>query len=86
MSRVFWTVSTFVLANLPVAYACPGCKEPSNVAGASGVNGISLGFSLSVVFMLGMIGSLLGGMLYMIVKTCRQLDQLPPQSSQQVGA
>ena len=86
MSRVFWTVLTFVLANLPAAYACPGCKEPSSVAGASGVNGISLGFSLSVIFMLGMIGSILGGMLFMIVKTCRQLDQLPAKPSGQLGS
>jgi hypothetical protein len=86
MSRVFWTVLAIVLANLPAAYACPGCKEPSSVAGASGVNGISLGFSLSVVFMLGMIGTLLGGMLYMIVKTCRQLDGLPAQPSRQLGS
>jgi hypothetical protein len=74
MVRYFWTVTALLLANLPAAFACPGCKEPSSVAGDAGVSGISLGFSVSVLFMLGMIGTILGGMLCMIVRTCKHLD------------
>jgi hypothetical protein len=74
MARYFWTIVTLLLANLPMAFACEGCKEPSSVAGASGVNGTSLGFSVSVLFMLGTIATLVGGMLCMIVQTCKQLD------------
>ncbi|MBV9491288.1 MAG: hypothetical protein JO069_16430 [Verrucomicrobia bacterium] len=74
MARYFWTIIALLLANLPAAFACPGCKEPSSVAGQAGVNGVSLGFSASVLFMLGMIATILGGMLYMIVQACKQLD------------
>lgn len=74
MGRYFWTIATLLLVNLPMAFACEGCKEPSSVAGASGVNGTSLGFSVSVMFMLGVVATLVGGMLCMIVQTCKQLD------------
>ena len=74
MARYFWTTVTFLLANLPAAFACEGCREPSSVAGASGVNGTSLGFSVSVIFMLGMVATVLGGMLCMIVRACKDLD------------
>lgn len=74
MARYFWTIVTLLLANLPVAFACEGCKEPSSVTGASGVNGVSLGFSVSVLFMLGMVATLIGGMVCMIVRACKQLD------------
>ena len=74
MTRYFWTIVTLLLANLPMAFACEGCKEPSSVAGASGVNGVSLGFSVSVMFMLGMVATLVGGLLWMIVRACKELD------------
>jgi hypothetical protein len=54
--------------------ACPGCKEPSNVAGASGVNGISAGFSWSVLFMLFSVASVTGGLIFMIVRSCKQIQ------------
>jgi hypothetical protein len=63
-----------VLANAPAVMACEGCKEPSSVAGNGGVDGISLGFSASVIFMLVMVGSILGGFAWMMAKSCRQLD------------
>jgi hypothetical protein len=59
---------------VPSLLACPGCKEPSNVAGASGVNGISAGFSWSVLFMLFSVASIIGGMTFMIVRSCRKLE------------
>jgi hypothetical protein len=63
-----------VLANAPAVMACEGCKEPSSVAGGGGVDGISLGFSASVIFMLVMVGSILSGFAWMMAKSCRQLD------------
>jgi hypothetical protein len=63
-----------VLANAPAVMACEGCKEPSSVAGNGGVDGISLGFSASVIFMLVMVGSILGGLAWMIARSCRELD------------
>jgi hypothetical protein len=63
-----------VLANAPAVMACEGCKEPSSVTGNGGVDGISLGYSASVIFMLVMVGSILGGFAWMMAKSCRQLD------------
>ena len=74
MARYFWTIVTLLLGNLPGVLACEGCKEPASVVGASGVNGTSLGFSVSVIFMLGMVATILGGMLCMIIRACKQLD------------
>jgi hypothetical protein len=65
----------------PSLMACPGCKEPSNVAGASGVSGISAGFSWSVLFMLASVGSIMCGMVFMIVRSCRQLEGVQETSS-----
>jgi hypothetical protein len=68
------TLMSAVLANAPAVMACEGCKEPSSVAGGGGVDGISLGFSASVIFMLVMVGSILGGLTWMMARNCRQLD------------
>jgi hypothetical protein len=63
-----------VLANAPAVMACEGCKEPSSVAGNGGVDGISFGFSASVIFMLAMVGTLLGGLFWLAARSCRQLE------------
>jgi hypothetical protein len=63
-----------VLANAPSAMACEGCKEPSSVAGNGGVDGISFGFSASVIFMLVMVFGILGGLFWMAARSCRQLE------------
>ena len=63
-----------VLANAPAVMACEGCKEPSSVAGNGGVDGISFGFSASVIFMLVMVGGILGGFSWMAARSCRQLE------------
>ena len=73
MLRFFTLFGTLLMSNLPSLMACEGCKEPANVAGDSGVAGISASFSWSVVFMLGMLAFLLSGMVIMMVRTCRQL-------------
>ena len=51
------------------AQACPGCKQ---VDGAP-LNGASLGFSLGVLFMLFMVGSTLGGLGWMMYRSCQAL-------------
>ena len=63
-----------VLANAPAVMACEGCKEPSSVTGNGGVDGISFGYSASVIFMLVMVGSILTGFALMMARSCRQLD------------
>ena len=74
MLRSFVWLSFFLMNFVPSLMACPGCKEPSNVAGASGVSGISAGFSWSVLFMLFSVASIIGGMTFMIVRSCRKLE------------
>jgi hypothetical protein len=73
MFRLISLAGVAFLNNLPSLLACEGCKEPSNVAGQSGVVGIGASFSWSVVFMLGMIAFLLTGMVLMMVRSCKQL-------------
>jgi hypothetical protein len=68
MRRVFFSVLTLLLAAIPSALACEGCKEPTRV------DGISAGFSASVIFMLAIIGSLIGGFIWMIARSCKQLE------------
>jgi hypothetical protein len=75
MRLVLASVIGAVLANAPAVMACEGCKEPSSVAGNGGVDGISFGFSASVIFMLIMVGSILSGFAWMMARNCRQLDE-----------
>jgi hypothetical protein len=74
MFRSFVWLSLFLMNFVPSLMACPGCKEPSNVAGASGVSGISAGFSWSVLFMLFSVATIMGGMILMIVRSCRRIE------------
>ena len=75
MLRFLSLVAVLVMSYLPSLVACEGCKEPSNVAGDSGVAGISASFSWSVVFMLGVLAFLLTGMVLMMVRSCKQLAE-----------
>jgi hypothetical protein len=75
MLRFFSLLGALLISYLPSLLACEGCKEPSNVAGDSGVAGISASFSWSVVFMLGMLTILMSGMLLMMVRSCKQLAE-----------
>ena len=74
MVRFLSLLSALSLSFVPSLFACPGCKEPSNVVGDGGVSGISAGFSISVLFMIGFVVFLLTGMIFMIVRSCKQLD------------
>jgi hypothetical protein len=85
MRRALVSVFALLLMAAPSLLACEGCKEPTSVAGGGGVDGISAGFSGSVIFMLGVIGALLGGFVWMIVRSCRQLENGHRQSAQVLG-
>jgi hypothetical protein len=65
----------------PSLMACELCKEPSNVAGDSGVAGIGASFSWSVVFMLGMLAFLIGGMVLMMIRSCKKLAEQQQQTA-----
>jgi hypothetical protein len=73
MYRLISVAGVVFLGHLPSLFACEGCKEPSNVAGQSGVAGISASFSWSVLFMLGVTAFLLTGLVLMMVRSCKQL-------------
>ena len=76
MFRLVSLAGIVLLNDLPALFACEGCKEPSNVAGQSGVAGISASFSWSVLFMLGVTAFLLTGLVLMMVRSCKQLAAL----------
>jgi hypothetical protein len=74
MRRALFSLFGLFLATIPSALACEGCKEPTSVTGNGGVDGISAGFSGSVLFMLVVVGSLIGGFIWMIIRSCKQLE------------
>jgi hypothetical protein len=73
MVRFLSLLGALLINYAPSLMACEGCKEPSNVAGDSGVAGISASFSWSVIFMIGMLAFLLTGLGFMMVRSCKQL-------------
>jgi len=73
MLRLLSLLIALLMSYVPSLVACEGCKEPSNVTGASGVDGIGASFSWSVIFMIGMLAFLLSGMVFMMIRSCRQL-------------
>jgi hypothetical protein len=85
MLRFLSLLGASLMSYAPSLLACEGCKEPSNVAGDGGVAGISASFSWSVIFMLGMLAFLLTGMLFMIIRSCKQLAEQHNQVSQVSG-
>jgi hypothetical protein len=80
MLRFVSLLAALSMSYLPSLMACEGCKEPSNVAGDSGVAGISASFSWSVLFMICMLGMLMSCLIVMMIRSCKQLAQ-----QQQVG-
>lgn len=59
----------------PAAKACEGCKQSVGLGdGAKGsfsVNLIGLGYGLSILFMLFMVGALISGLVYMMYRNCQ---------------
>ncbi len=74
--RAAWVLGMALLFAHTAAQACPGCKQNLTV-GADGktppLNGASLGFGLSIFFMIFMIVALLGGLGLMMYRSCRAL-------------
>jgi membrane-associated phospholipid phosphatase len=83
MSRLLVLLSTLMMSFVPSLLACEGCKEPSSVAGASGLSGISAGFSWSVLFMIGTVIFLVSGMVMMMIRACKQLAEQHSAASAQ---
>ena len=75
MFRFVSLLAALSMSYMPSLMACEGCKEPSNVAGDSGVAGISASFSWSVLFMICMLGMLLSCLIVMMIRSCKQLAQ-----------
>jgi hypothetical protein len=75
MLRFVSMLCAWLMSYAPSLMACELCKEPSNVAGDSGVAGIGASFSWSVVFMLGMLAFLIGGMVLMMIRSCKKLAE-----------
>jgi hypothetical protein len=63
-----------------VAQACVGCREPGSdtVAKESPTVMAGLAFSWSVLFMLGFVLLMVGGMSFYIWQTCRRLARENP--------
>ena len=74
--RAVWLLSAALIFTQQAAQACPGCKQ-NMVMGADGkappLNGDSLGFGLSIFFMLFMIAALLGGLGFMMYRSCQTI-------------
>jgi len=68
----FWVPSA-ILLSAPLARACPGCIESVKVASGHS-NDILSGFSLSVLFMLGAVLIVVGGLTSLVVKTVREIE------------
>ncbi len=66
-------VSSAILLNAPLAQACPGCVESVKVANGH-PNEVLAGFSLSVLFMLGAVLVVIGGLTSLVVKTAREIE------------
>ncbi|MBE7156846.1 MAG: hypothetical protein INR62_00165 [Rhodospirillales bacterium] len=67
--RAAWMLGAFLLFANTVAQACPGCKQTEGAP----LNGDSVGFGLSIFFMLFMIVGVLSGLGYMMYRSCRVL-------------
>ena len=74
--RAAWALGAALFFAHTAVQACPGCKQ-NTVAGTDGsvppLNGTSVGFGLSIFFMIAMIVSLLGGLGFMMYRSCQTL-------------
>ena len=64
-----WTLGAVLIFVGNAAQACPGCKQTEGAP----LHGDSVGFGLSIFFMLFMIVALLGGLGFMMYRSCRAL-------------
>ncbi len=72
--RAAWALGAALIFAHTAAQACPGCKQ-NMIPGADGrmppLNGASVGFGLSIFFLIFMIVALLGGLGLMMYRSCR---------------
>ena len=74
----FRHISTFVTMTMfcawpSMAFACEGCKSSAQIGGAP--NAIGEAFGISIYFMLAVPTLLLIGLVRMMVRQCRALDE-----------
>ena len=55
------------------AQACPGCKQATEGRDGVSLSGSSVAFSLSIFFLIFMVVALLGGLGFMMYRSCRVL-------------
>ncbi len=71
-----WTLGLALIFAHDAAQACAGCKQ-SMTPGADGttppLNGASLGFGLSIFFMIFMVAALIGGLGFMMYRSCQAI-------------
>ena len=77
-----WTLGAALIFVADAAQACPGCKQTD---GAS-LRGDSVGFGLSIFFMLFMLVALMGGLGFMMYRSCRALAARDAQISAELDA
>lgn len=89
--RAAWALAAALLFAHTAVQACPGCKQ-NMTPGANGstppLNGASIGFGLSIFFMIAMIVGLLGGLGFMMYRSCQTLaaQQRAMLDSEDTGA
>lgn len=72
-SRSLLALLAFYLPS-SILLACPFCSD--NVSrSANGFSGISVGIVISIFFLLGMVGLLIGGVIWLIIKEGKKSDQ-----------
>jgi hypothetical protein len=73
LSRSLFSCLVFYLPS-SILLACPFCSD--NVSrSANGFSGISVGIVISIFFLLGMVGALIGGVIWLIIKEGKKSDQ-----------
>ena len=71
LRRGAWLLGMALLFVHQAAQACPGCQQANTENGKTALNGISLGFGVGVLFMLVVVFGVLGGLGYMMYRSCQ---------------
>ena len=71
LRRGAWMLATAMIFIHQAAQACPGCQQANTENGKTALSGISLGFGFGVLFMLVTVFGVLGGLGYMMYRSCQ---------------
>ncbi|MEO8205358.1 MAG: hypothetical protein ABI615_04200 [Chthoniobacterales bacterium] len=74
MKPFFTALIAFFIVGMHSALACEGCRQPG-VLSEPQTALAGVGFSWSVLVMLCLVFSLLGGMTWYITNTCKRIDR-----------